>query len=217
MLTPLLATKLYIPRARPNLVPRPRLIARLNEGMACPFTLVSSPAGFGKTTLLSEWIPQSQRRVVWVSLDEGENDPTRLWAYFIAALQGLETSLGKKAMAFLQSPPPFALESFQNTLLNEIAAFPEPFALVLDDYQVIESSAIHGALAFLIDHLPPPMHLIVTTTCLVIFCAIACSRRSRSACLSCIAAPQRGSHSPIARTRPFTTPARPGTGNSPCN
>ncbi|MCI0694344.1 hypothetical protein L0337_20340 [candidate division KSB1 bacterium] len=97
----LLATKLYAPQARPNLVPRPRLIARLNEGLARPLTLVSSPAGFGKITLLSEWIPQSERRVVWVALDEGDNDPTRFWAYFVAALQGL-----KKTSTLLKSRPP---------------------------------------------------------------------------------------------------------------
>src|SRR5512145_1474579 len=84
MVAPLLTTKLYIPPARPEFVPRPRLVERLNKGLSCKLTLISAPAGFGKTTLLSEWISQSERGVGWVSLDEGDNDPIRFWSYFIA-------------------------------------------------------------------------------------------------------------------------------------
>jgi ubiquinone/menaquinone biosynthesis C-methylase UbiE len=117
----LLATKPYVPRARPNLVPRPRLIARLNDGLRHPLTLVSAPAGFGKTTLLSEWIPQSERCVAWVSLDEGDNDLTRFWAYVISVLQGLKASLGEKTLSPLQSPQPVPLESSFCLPSNSIA------------------------------------------------------------------------------------------------
>lgn len=109
--TPLLATKLYIPRVRPSLVSRPGLTMRLNEGLTFPVTLISAPAGFGKTTLLSEWIPTSERCVAWVALDEGDNDPTRFWTYFIAALQTLRDDLAQDALALLQAPQPPPPES----------------------------------------------------------------------------------------------------------
>ena len=125
----LLTTKLYLPPVRANLVARPRLIQRLNEGLTRKLTLVSAPAGFGKTTLVSEWIPHSRWCVVWVSLDEGDNDPTRFWSYFIAGLQQLTPELGQKALSLFQSPQPPSLELCLTTLINEIAAFPEPFAL----------------------------------------------------------------------------------------
>jgi LuxR family maltose regulon positive regulatory protein len=159
----LLTTKLYLPPVRRTLVPRPRLIRRLDEGLSHKLTLISAPAGFGKTTLLSEWIPHSQWCVAWVSLDEGDNDPTRFWTYFIAGLQQLDPRLGENALALFQSPQPPPLELCLTTLLNEVATFPEPFALVLDDYHVIENSSLHQALTFLLDHQPPQMHLIITT------------------------------------------------------
>jgi LuxR family maltose regulon positive regulatory protein len=161
--TSLLATKLYLPRARPDLIPRPRLTKRLEQARSRPLTLVSAPAGFGKTTLLSEWTPQSAECVTWFSLDEGDNDPTRFWTYFIAALQRLKAGVGESALALLQSPQPPPIEALLTTLLNEVAAFPDDFALVLDDYQLITTDAIHTGLTFLLDHQPPNLHLILTT------------------------------------------------------
>jgi len=150
-------------------VPRPRLIERLNAGLHRKLTLISAPAGFGKTTLLSEWAAGCGRPVAWVSLDKGDNAPTRFWAYFVAALQTVHESVGEAALAALESPRAPPLESVLTTLINEIAAVPDhpstssgrSFALVLDDYHLIEAQPVHDALAFLIDHLPPQMHLIL--------------------------------------------------------
>lgn len=161
MLTPLLATKLYIPPARPNRVPRPRLIEKLNSTR--PLTLIAAPAGFGKTTLVSDWIPQSQHCVTWLSLDEGDNDPVRFWSYVVATIQKLRANLGERELALLQSPQPPPITSVLSTLINELASFPESFFIVLDDYHVIKTQSIHEALTFLLDHLPPQMHIILTT------------------------------------------------------
>jgi LuxR family maltose regulon positive regulatory protein len=160
---PLLTTKLYLPPTRANLVPRPHLTWRLNEGLNRKLTLISAPAGFGKTTLLSEWIPLSPCCVTWVSLDEGDNDPTRFLGYFISAIQMLQNNLGQNALLLLQAPQPPPLELSLTTLLNELTTFPDPFVLVLDDYHLIENSAIHAAITFLLDHMTPQMHLTITT------------------------------------------------------
>jgi LuxR family maltose regulon positive regulatory protein len=182
---PLLATKLHLPRAHQNLVPRPRLAERLDAGLNYPLTLISAPAGSGKTSVLSAWIPHSERCITWLSLDEGDNDPTRFWLYVIAALQRLRPDLGKQAHALLQAqgPQPQPIESVLTVLLNEIAAFLENssthstssggaaeqaplqagFALVLDDYHVIDAPAIHAGITFLLDHLPSQMHLIIAS------------------------------------------------------
>jgi LuxR family maltose regulon positive regulatory protein len=161
MLTPLLATKLFIPPARPNRVPRPRLIEQLN--ITRPLALIAAPAGFGKTTVLSDWIPQNPHCVTWLSLDEDDNDPVRFWVYVVAALQRLRASLGEGAIALLQSPQPPPITSVLSTLINEISSFPDHFSIVLDDYHVIKTQSIHEALTFLLDHLPPQMHIILTT------------------------------------------------------
>jgi LuxR family maltose regulon positive regulatory protein len=161
MTTPLLTTKLYTPPVRPELVPRARLTERLNEGTTRKLTLVSAPAGFGKTTLLSEWTQQSPFPVTWVSLDADDRDPARFWAYFMAALQTVQAEAGRAILAAFQSPQPPPIEVVLTALINEIAAMPHHFALVLDDYHLIEAQPIHGALAFLLDHLPPQMHLII--------------------------------------------------------
>ena len=161
--TPLLTTKLYIPAVRPELVSRPRLIERLNERLYRKLTLVSAPAGFGKTTLLSEWVRNCGCPVAWVSLDERDNDLTRYITYFMAALQTIEVDMGKGVLSAFQAPKPPPIESVLTGLLNEIAAVQEPFALVLDDYHVIEAQPIHDALTFLLDHLPPQMHLVIAT------------------------------------------------------
>jgi LuxR family maltose regulon positive regulatory protein len=159
----LLNTKLYIPRRRPDLVLRPRLTERLNVGLGRKLTLISAPVGFGKTTLLSEWIPTSERCVAWVWLDEDDNDPSRFWAYFIAALQMLHPNIGELALALFRSPQPASIPSVMTSLVNEIDAFPDVFALVLDDYHLIATQVIHDGLAFLLDHLPPRMHLVIST------------------------------------------------------
>jgi len=157
----LLATKLFIPPARTDLVQRPHLTERLNQSLKNKLTLISAPAGFGKTTLLGEWIPRSERCVTWASLDKGDNDPTRFWNYVIAALQMLRSDLGKNTRALFDSPHSPTFETILTSLVNEITAFPEAFALVLDDYHVIEAQPVHDGLAFLLEHLPRNMHLVM--------------------------------------------------------
>jgi LuxR family maltose regulon positive regulatory protein len=159
----LLRTKLFIPRPRSNLVSRPRLIERLSAGQDKKITLIAAPAGFGKTTLLSDWIPQSPRCVTWLSLDEGDNVSTRFWTYFITSLQQLNHAVGDTALTLLQSPQTPPVISILTALINDITAFPDVFSAVLDDYHVIESQTIHKALTFLIDHLPDNMNLVITT------------------------------------------------------
>jgi LuxR family maltose regulon positive regulatory protein len=161
--TSILATKLYIPRLRPNAVSRPRLLARLNEGLHGRLTLLSAPAGFGKTTLVSAWVEGIERPVAWLSLDAGDNDPTRFLTYFVAALQTIAATIGKGVLSALQSPQPPPPEAILTTLLNEIAAIPDNFILVLDDYHVLDAKPIDQALAYLVEHLPPHMHLVIAT------------------------------------------------------
>ena len=181
MATPLLQTKLYIPPRRPELVSRPRLIERLNVGHRSgrKLTLISAPAGFGKTTLLSEWVqamgrPTPPIAVAWLSLDEGDNDLARFLSYLIAALQTIEGDVGQGLLVALQSPGAVNVEPILTTLLNEIAGLPNNpstlptvagrgLLLVLDDYHIIESQPVDNALTFLLDHLPPRMHLVIAT------------------------------------------------------
>ena len=159
----LLSTKLFIPRPRTNLVSRPRLVGRLNAGLDKKLTLIAAPAGFGKTTLLSEWIPQSPRCVTWYSLDEADNDSARFWTYFIASIQQLRSDLGEGALALLQSLQAPPITTMLTTLINDITAFPDAFAIVLDDYHLIDSQPIHEALTYLLAHLPANMQLVITT------------------------------------------------------
>ncbi len=175
MSTPILTTKLYVPPPRPKVVLRPRLIERLNESLHGKLTLISAPAGFGKTTLVSEWLAAPNmlpaRPAAWLSLDEGDSDPTRFLTYLVAALQTLVLTegaeivakLGEGALGALQSPQPPSIESLLTALLNEITTIPNEFTLVLDDYHVIDAKPVDRALAFLLDHLPPQMHLVITT------------------------------------------------------
>jgi LuxR family maltose regulon positive regulatory protein len=160
---PILATKLFIPPPHPKIVLRPRLFERLNEGLHSKLILISAPAGFGKTTLVSEWVASCDQKVAWLSLDEGDNDPARFLAYLVTALQTLAPNIGKGVMALLQSPQPSPTESILTTLLNEISATPDNFIFVLDDYHVIDSKPVDNALTFLIKHLPSQMHLVITT------------------------------------------------------
>jgi LuxR family maltose regulon positive regulatory protein len=163
MSTPILATKLYVPPPRPRVVLRPRLIERLNEGLHRRLTLISAPAGFGKTTLLSGWVAGCERPAAWLSLDEGDNDPTRFLSYLVAALQTIAPNIGEGVLGALQSPQPPPTETILTVLLNEINTIPDGFVLVLDDYHVIDAKTVDDALVFLLDHLPPRMHLIIST------------------------------------------------------
>ncbi len=164
-MTPLLTTKLYIPPTRPGLVSRPHLIERLNAGLAMgrKLTLISAPAGCGKTTLVSAWVAACGRPIAWLSLDEGDNDPTRFLTYFIAALQTIAANIGEGVLAILYASQPQPTESMLTTLLNEIGKIPDDFMLVLDDYHLIDAKPVDDALAFVLEHLPPRMHLVIAT------------------------------------------------------
>src|SRR6266566_3245604 len=163
MPTSILATKLYLPRLRPNVVSRPRLLERLNAGLHRKLTLIAAPAGFGKTTLVSEWVEGIDRPTAWLSLDEGENDPTRFLAYLVTALQTIAATLGEGVLGVLQSSQPPPPEAILTALLNEITTLPDQFVLVLDDYHVLDAKPVDLALTFLVEHLPPQMHLVIAT------------------------------------------------------
>jgi len=159
----ILVTKLHIPRPRPSLVIRSGLIEQLNEGLKRKLTLVSAPAGFGKTTLLSEWVTTSERAVAWLSLDEDDSDPIRFLTYLVAALQSIMPEVDDSALAALQSPQPPRIDALLTTLLNEIAMTPHEFNLVLDDYHLLDSLPINEIITYLLEHLPPQMHLVIAT------------------------------------------------------
>ena len=163
MSTPILTTKLYVPPPRPHAVLRPRLTGRLNEGLHRKLTLISAPAGFGKTTLLGEWVAGCERPAAWLSLDEADSDPTRFLAYLVAALQTIAPNIAEGVLGMLQSPQPPPTEAVLTTMLNETATIEDDLALVLDDYHVIDARAGEDVLAFLLEHLPPRMHLIIAT------------------------------------------------------
>jgi LuxR family transcriptional regulator, maltose regulon positive regulatory protein len=165
MSVPILATKLYIPPPPLKVVSRPRLIERLNEGLLRmpSVTLISAPVGYGKTTLVSEWVACCKRPVAWLSLDEGDNDLARFLTYLVAALQTLAENIGAGVLRALQAPQLPPIESILTGLLNEITAFPYQFTLVLDDYHLIDSKPIDQALTFLLEHFPIQMHLVITT------------------------------------------------------
>jgi LuxR family maltose regulon positive regulatory protein len=170
MTTPLLTTKLYIPPPRPNLVPRPRLIQRLDQGLKLGhrLTLVSAPAGFGKTTLITEWVCNLTREVAWLSLDEGDNDPVQFLTYLILALQQVDGSIGQAAQQMLGSSGfakagPSPTQSLVTSLINDVTTADVPFALVLDDYHLVTEPAVHQALEFLLSHQPPLLHLAIST------------------------------------------------------
>jgi LuxR family transcriptional regulator, maltose regulon positive regulatory protein len=159
----ILATKLYLPQPRPQRVLRPHLVKQLNDGLAHKLTLVSAPAGFGKSTLISEWAAGCGRRVAWLSLDEGDNEVTRFLAYLIAALQTIEPEIGAGVLRLLRSPQLPPLDVILGTLLNEVTTIPDQFVLILDDYHLIDARPIDDAITFLLKHLPPQMHLVIAT------------------------------------------------------
>jgi LuxR family maltose regulon positive regulatory protein len=157
----LLLTKLFVPRVRPSRVARPPLLARLNQALRGKLTLVSAPAGFGKTTLIADWLQQVDRPFTWLSLGEGDNDPNRFLIYLIAALQRIDNTWGQTVQELLRAPQPPALTAMVVTLINDIAAGDSPLVLVLDDYHFISAPSIHEALGFLLENLPPQMHLVI--------------------------------------------------------
>jgi LuxR family maltose regulon positive regulatory protein len=159
----LLATKLYAPSTRTNLVTRPRLTERLEEGIRRKLTLVAAPAGFGKSTVLGEWVLQSKLPVGWLSLDEGDNDPARFLSYVIAAIQTVEPDIGEDALSLLRSPQPLPAQVVLTLLVNELAIVPHDLVLILDDYHVIDDKVVHATVAFLLEHLPPQMHLLIAS------------------------------------------------------
>jgi LuxR family maltose regulon positive regulatory protein len=165
--TALLETKLYVPRSRRGLVPRPRLSERLDRGAASTLMLVSAPAGFGKTTLLTEWLaagpaaPGDERLAAWLSLDQSDNDPGSFWTYVIAALRTAAPGVGESALTLLQAPQPPPIETVLTALLNDLAAMTREIVLVLDDYHVIDTHAVQGGMAFLLDHAPPGLHVVI--------------------------------------------------------
>ncbi|MFZ0534405.1 MAG: tetratricopeptide repeat protein, partial [Anaerolineales bacterium] len=163
MSAPILATKLYIPPPRSKIVLRPRLIERLNEGLRRKLSLISASAGFGKTTLVSEWVAVCERPVAWLSLDEGDNDPSQFLIYLVAAVQTIAANIGARVLGVLQAPQPPPIVSILIALLNEITTIPDHFVLVLDDYHVLDSKPVDEALSFLLEHLPPRMQLVITT------------------------------------------------------
>ncbi len=165
MSAPILSTKLFIPPPRPKVVLRPRLTGQLNEGLLAnrKLILISAPAGFGKTTLVSEWVASCDQKVAWLSLEEADNDPTNFLAYFVTALQTIAPKIGAGILAAIQSPQLPSTESLLPALLNEIVVLPDNFILVLDDYHVIDSKPVDAALTFLLEHLPYQMHLVIVT------------------------------------------------------
>ena len=161
--TAVLLTKLYIPQPRPEVIARPRLFERLNEGLHRKLTLVCAPAGFGKSTLVSEWVNACERPTAWLSLDEGDNDPIRFLTYLVAALQAAAPGVGEGLIPALQSPHPPPAEAVLTSLVNALTRVSQGVVLVMDDYHLVDARPVDLALNFLVDHLPPQVHLVVAT------------------------------------------------------
>ncbi|MCB9116229.1 MAG: AAA family ATPase [Caldilineaceae bacterium] len=144
-------------------MPRPRLLALLDDGLARRLTLVSAPAGFGKTTLVSAWLAARARPAAWLSLDSRDGDPVRFLTYVVAALRTALPAIGEREARALAAPQPPPAESILTALVNALAMQPDPLVLVLDDYHVVDAPPVDEAVAFLLDHLPPHVHLVITT------------------------------------------------------
>jgi LuxR family maltose regulon positive regulatory protein len=163
MPAPLLTTKLYVPPVRPELVSRTRLVEQLNGVLDRKLALVSAQAGFGKSTLVAEWLSRVEYPYAWLSLDGGDNDPVRFVTYLVAALQKVDEDIGQAALSLLGAPQLPPIESLATLLINDITATPGPFVLVLDDYHAIYAEWIHEAVEFLIVHQPRQLHLVLVT------------------------------------------------------
>ncbi|MCB0206173.1 MAG: LuxR family transcriptional regulator, partial [Anaerolineae bacterium] len=165
MKTPILTTKLHIPASPQRLVPRPRLLKKLESKLCCKLALICAPAGFGKSTLVSAWVQAAQPRqyVAWLSLDESDNELTRFLTYLVAALRTIEGDIGRGVQGALEASGEENVEAVLTILLNEIAELPSEAILVLDDYHVIEAPPVHQTLAFVLEHAPPQLHLVIAT------------------------------------------------------
>jgi LuxR family transcriptional regulator, maltose regulon positive regulatory protein len=161
----LLATKLHVPRPQPGFVPRPRLVEALGEGLARRLILVCAPAGSGKTALLADWAPSGHRPMAWLSLDAADNDPVRFWRHTVAALDRARPGIGERVGLLLGPPAPASFEGLVTALINDLAAQPDDgeVLLVLDDYHLIDAQPVHASLAFLLEHLPPGLHLVLAS------------------------------------------------------
>lgn len=177
----LLPTKLYYPQVRPGFIARPHLIGQLTNGLAGKFTLISAPAGFGKTTLLAEWIrnyelgirndeeqpPHNSSFILhnfaWLSLDEHDNDLTRFLTYLVTALQTAAATVGQSALPRLQSNQPVPVETILTLLISDLSQLDGKLGLILDDYHLISNPAIHTALSFLLEHAPSQLHIIIAS------------------------------------------------------
>ena len=172
MSAPILLTKLFIPENRPELVSRSHLVDQLNNGLHRKLTLISAPAGFGKTTVVTNWLHSQEGDdaspflIGWLSLDEDDNDPVRFLTYLITALNripGLETEIGVGALQMAQASQPPPPQTILTAVINEIAMITNKIVLVIDDYHLIDSQPVHDALIFLLENLPPQLHLVITT------------------------------------------------------
>jgi len=157
----LLATKFHIPKLRAQLVRRPHLIEQLQQAAEQPLTLIAAPAGFGKTTLLSTWLERAPLTAAWVSLDPADNDLTRFWSYTLTALDKALPGYSATALGLLQSPQPPSMEVILSTVINALTTLSQEVVLVWDDYHLITAPAIHTSVTFLLEHLPPSLHLII--------------------------------------------------------
>ena len=163
---PLLATKLSVPRSRRSVVPRQSLCARLDDGVSRALVIISAPAGFGKSTLLTSWLAERATQggsVAWLTLDAGDNDPNVFWRYFLAAIAGLHPGVGATASTLLGSPQPPRMPTILATLINDLHSVGDDVIFVLDDYQLIDTAEVHQAMTFLIENRPPRLHLIILT------------------------------------------------------
>jgi LuxR family maltose regulon positive regulatory protein len=163
MATQILSTKLHIPHPSSNLVSRPRLLERLNEGWNRKLTLVSAPAGYGKTTLLSEWISKSEMPFCWLSLDEQDNDINRFLSYLLASFDSIHFEFDEHILIEYQSHPPDDFSRLMIPLINQISDSESHFSLVLDDYHLIENQEIHEAVIYLLENIPQTMHLVIVS------------------------------------------------------
>ncbi len=159
----LLSTKFGIPRTQRDLLGRSHLVSRLEEATQRELVLVSTPAGFGKTTLLAGWAQSAERSVAWLSLDGDDNDPARFWRYIIAAVDRVYRGIGERALSLLNASAQPTSKAVVTALVNELAALPDEFVLILDNYHLIESQAVHDSLTFLLQHLSPGMHVVIAS------------------------------------------------------